>query len=88
MMALGLIEIIIALIVGLGFLLVVVCGVLLAWRLLRGQSIRCSRQTQANEARMIQEIHQGLSKMEQRVETLETILLDRVRPEHRENAEI
>lgn len=88
MVALGLIEIIIVLIVGLGFLLVVGCGVLLAWRLLRGKSIRCSRQAQAEEARLIQEIHQGLLKMEQRVEALETILLERARQERRESAEL
>jgi phage shock protein B len=34
---------------------------------------------QADETRMIQEIYQGLSKMEQRIEALETILLDRER---------
>ena len=31
----------------------------------------------ADDTRLIQEIHQGLSRMEERVETLETILLDR-----------
>ena len=31
---------------------------------------------QAEEAKMIQEIYQGLSRMEERVEALETILLD------------
>ena len=31
---------------------------------------------QAAEARMIQEIYKGLSRMEERVEALETILLD------------
>jgi phage shock protein B len=31
----------------------------------------------ADEARMIQEIYQGMRKMEQRVESLETILFDR-----------
>ena len=30
-----------------------------------------------DDTRLIQEIHQGLSRMEERVETLETILLDR-----------
>ncbi len=31
----------------------------------------------AEEARMIQDIYHGLSKMEERVETLETILIER-----------
>lgn len=35
------------------------------------------RRRQTEEARMMQEIHQGLSKMEERVEALETILMDR-----------
>lgn len=40
-----------------------------------------SREAQASEAQFIQELHDGLSKMEQRVEALETILLDRERKE-------
>jgi len=35
------------------------------------------------ETRMIQEIYQGLNRMEQRVETLETILLDLEKKEER-----
>ena len=31
----------------------------------------------AEDTRMIQEIHQGLSRMEERIEALETILFDR-----------
>jgi len=31
---------------------------------------------------MIQEIYQGLSRMEERVESLETIILDRERKDH------
>ena len=34
---------------------------------------------QADEAQMIQELYQGLSRMEERVETLETLLLDQER---------
>ncbi len=33
--------------------------------------------TNAEEARLIQEMHQGLVRMEQRVEALETLLLER-----------
>lgn len=40
------------------------------------------RQMETNEARMIQEIHQGLSKMEKRVESLETVILERERKGH------
>jgi phage shock protein B len=37
------------------------------------------RSSQAEDARTIQEIYQGLSRLEKRIETLETILLDRKR---------
>jgi phage shock protein B len=37
---------------------------------------RKHRQSQTDETRMIQEIYHGLSRMEQRVEALETILMD------------
>ena len=35
------------------------------------------RQTHADETKMIQDIFNGLSKMEERIETLETILIER-----------
>lgn len=35
------------------------------------------KQTQAEDTKMIQEIYYGLSKMEERIETLETILIER-----------
>ena len=85
---LGWIELMIILIVSLVFLFVLGCMVLIAWRVLRGQSFRRSRQAQAEEARLIQEIHQSLLKMDRRVEALETILLERVRPERPENTEL
>lgn len=37
------------------------------------------RQTHAEETKMIQDIFSGLSKMEERIETLETILIERQR---------
>jgi len=48
--------------------------IVISIKLLRGGS---SRKDQAEDSKLIQEIYQGLSRMEQRVETLETILLDR-----------
>ncbi|MGD8292660.1 MAG: phage-shock protein [Desulfobacterales bacterium] len=48
--------------------------ILLAIRLLKGKT---SRKDQADDSKIIQEIYQGLSLMEERVEALETILLDR-----------
>lgn len=49
-------------------------AILLAIKFLRGGQ---SAGDQAEEAKMIQKIYQSLSHMEQRVEALETILLDR-----------
>lgn len=51
--------------------------IIVAIRLFKGGLSRADRKKQAEEARMIQEIYQGLSRMEERVEALETILLDR-----------
>jgi phage shock protein B len=49
-------------------------AILLAIKFFRGGQ---SAGAQAEEAKMIQKIYQSLSHMEQRVEALETILLDR-----------
>jgi phage shock protein B len=48
--------------------------ILLSIKLLKGKT---SRKDQADDAKVVQEIYQGLSRMEERVEALETILLDR-----------
>lgn len=45
-------------------------------RLIRGPR-GAARETSAEEARAMQELHKGLSRMEQRIEALETILLER-----------
>lgn len=51
--------------------------IVIAIKLLKGGISRTDRKQQAEETKMIQEIYQGLSRMEERVEALETILLDR-----------
>lgn len=43
---------------------------------LRGQPRRGDRAQRDQETELIQEIHQGFTKMEQRITSLETILLD------------
>jgi phage shock protein B len=53
--------------------------ILMGIRIAKGGVSRKGRADQSDETRMIQEIYQGLSKMEERVEALETILLDRER---------
>ena len=54
--------------------LVVGATIVISIRLLKGGA---SRKDQAEDAKIIQEIYQGLSRMEERVEALETLLLDR-----------
>ena len=56
--------------------------ILMAIKILRGGFSRKSQHSQAEESKMIQEIYQGLSRMEKRVEALETIILDRERKDH------
>ena len=63
--------------------LAVICGtILVAIRIIRGDVTRGGKEQEADEAKMIQEIYQGLSRMEERVEALETILLDRPKKDH------
>jgi len=70
-----------ALIVGIVFCggvmaLAVVGGtILLAIRLIKGGGGRENRRQAAADARMLQEIYQGLERMEARMEALETILI-------------
>ena len=61
---------------------------LMAIRLIKGGVSRKHQQLDADEAKMIQEIYQGLTRMEERVESLETILLDRKKgkTDHETNA--
>lgn len=55
--------------------------ILMALRILKGGFSRKSRDLEAQEARMIQQIYQGLSSIEKRVDALETILIERERKE-------
>jgi phage shock protein B len=60
--------------------LAVICGtILVAIRIIKGDGLRRGQKQEADEAKMIQEIYQGLSLMEQRLEALETILLDQAK---------
>jgi len=66
-------------IVGIVFGSIVVGVGIVCWTLLRlvTGGGRGSQVVRAEESKMIQEIYHGLMKMEQRVETLETLLLER-----------
>lgn len=54
---------------------VLFCLALLGWRLLGNEPAAPGRKAAADESRMTQEIYHGLSRVEERVEALETILL-------------
>jgi len=57
--------------------LAVVLGVLLlGGRVLAGLFSRDKREESADEARMVQEMYQAMTRLEERVEVLETLLLD------------
>lgn len=61
--------------------LVLIGFVLGALKILKGDPARRNKEQAAEETRMIQAIYHQLSKMEDRIEALETILLDRERKE-------
>ena len=61
-------------------ILLLVLFVRLLFRLAGGGSAGGSEELRQDEARSIQELHAQLERMEKRVESLETILLDRVKP--------
>ncbi len=50
---------------------------LMAVNILKGGISAKGRRSQAEEARVIQEIYEGLNRMETRVEALETLLMER-----------
>jgi hypothetical protein len=53
--------------------------ILMAMKFFKGPVSKRGQQNQTDEAKMIQEIYKGLSLMEERLEALETIILDRER---------
>ncbi len=75
---------ILALSIGGGILLIVTFGLVLIAIIRAARTGGFSKKeklTQTEETRMIQEIYHGLSKMEERVEALETILIERKKKE-------
>jgi phage shock protein B len=72
---------IIAVIVGGSLLALAIIGgtILMGIKMLRGGFSRKGQRAESEETRMIQEIYRGLSRMEQRVEALETLIFDRTR---------
>ncbi len=72
---------IVAIVIGGIILALAIVGstVLMAIKILKGGLSGKGQRLQAEEAKMIQEIYQGLSRMQERVEALETIILDHER---------
>jgi phage shock protein B len=80
-------ALIVAIIFGSLVLIPVVVGgtIIMSIKLLKGGA---SRKDQTEDSKIIQEIYQGLSRMEERVEALETILLDREKGDRNDEAKL
>ncbi len=76
--------VIVAIIVGGLILALAIVGstILIALKIFRGGVSRKGQQMESEEAGMIQEIYQGLSKMEKRIEAIETIILEKDGKDH------
>jgi phage shock protein B len=72
-------AVIVAIVFGSIVLALAIAGstILMAIRIIKGGVTKKQQAQQAEETRMIQEMFQQLSRMETRIEALETILLDR-----------
>ncbi|MCC6796639.1 MAG: phage-shock protein [Candidatus Hydrogenedentes bacterium] len=58
-----------------------------ALRIWKGEGGKARQTNNAEEARLIQDIYHGLLKMEERVEALETLLLERERESEKKEAQ-
>ena len=57
--------------------------ILMGLKILRGGVSRKGRAMQSEEAKTVQEVYKGLSRLEERMEALETILMERDGKEQR-----
>ena len=75
------VVLIIAIVFGGSILALVILGstVLMAIKIIKGGISSRNKKLEAEEAKIIQEIYRGLSSMEERVDVLESVLLDRER---------
>jgi phage shock protein B len=64
-------------------LAIISATILMAIKILKGGVSRKGQQRQSEETRVIQEIYQGLARMEERMEALETIVLDKERKDRK-----
>ncbi len=70
-MILGFAVLVLALLGGIGVAII---------KVIKGKNGDRDEAAQAEETKLMQELHQGLSRMEKRIEALETILLERQGP--------
>ncbi len=72
---------VVAIVFGGAVLILAIIGstILMGLKILKGGMSRKGQKLQTDEARIIQEIYQGLSRMEGRVDALETIIMERER---------
>jgi len=77
-MGIGVAELAVILIFGIPLVAIVGGIFLAALRILKGGPTRGGRMAE-DETQLVQDLHQGLQRMEQRIETLETLILDRER---------
>jgi hypothetical protein len=61
--------------------------ILMGLKIIKGGATPRGQKSQSNEARIMQEIYQGLTRMEERVEALETIIIDREKTERKHSNE-
>ena len=81
-MAIGILEL--ALVVLIIPVLVLLLPIIIVWgivKIVSGSATSRDPEFGASETRLMQEVHQGLSKLEERVASLETILIEQGRKE-------
>ena len=59
--------------------------ILMGLKIIKGGASPGGQRTQTDEAKIIQEIYQGMGRMEERVEALETILLEQEKKRKEKN---
>ena len=87
MMGIGVAELAVIMVFGIPMLAILGWIFLSALAILKGKSKSGNPEMDADEARAMQEIHQGLTKLESRVESLETLLLEKAKMEKWERLE-
>jgi len=78
-MGIGFLELLVVVAFGIPLAAFVLAVLFFGLKIMSGETRKGGRQMGSEEARVMQEIHQSLSQMEKRIESLETILLEKER---------